>query len=108
MAHALRILHLSTVDIEGGAARSAYRLHVGLRQLGYESLMLVAEKKSYDPSVIAFAPPTGILNRLTRRLRHDRITGAFLDITFLAPRDTKDLAMIAASTGKSGQQLTSL
>ena len=77
MAHALRILHLSTVDIEGGAARSAYRLHVGLRQLGYESLMLVAEKKSYDPSVIAFAPPTGILNRLTRRLRHDRITRSF-------------------------------
>ena len=56
VAHALRILHLSTVDIEGGAARSAYRLHLGLRQLGDESLMLVAEKKSYDPSVIAFAP----------------------------------------------------
>ena len=47
------ILHLSTSDIEGGAARAAYRLHTALRQIGVDSHMLVQAKASRDASVSA-------------------------------------------------------
>lgn len=46
------VLHLSTYDITGGAARAAYRLHAGLRQLDVPSRMLVRHKASDDPGVL--------------------------------------------------------
>lgn len=46
-------LLLNTTDIEGGAARAAYRLHTGLKLLGVDSKMLVGLKYSDDISVIA-------------------------------------------------------
>jgi glycosyltransferase involved in cell wall biosynthesis len=49
----MKILHLSTSDVGGGAARAAYRLHTGLRDLGLDSQMLVQEKSSHDHTVIA-------------------------------------------------------
>ncbi|MDJ0732792.1 MAG: glycosyltransferase family 4 protein [Nostocaceae cyanobacterium] len=49
----MKILHLSTSDIEGGAARAAYRLHKGLQNLGETSQMLVRAKSSVDKTVIA-------------------------------------------------------
>jgi glycosyltransferase involved in cell wall biosynthesis len=47
----LRIVHISTTDLGGGAAIAAYRLHQGLRNLGIDSQMLVAQKLSDDYSV---------------------------------------------------------
>jgi hypothetical protein len=32
----MRIVHLSTSDVGGGAARAAYRLHTGLLRLGVD------------------------------------------------------------------------
>ncbi len=49
----MKILHLSTQDISGGAARAAYRLHKGLQNIGLNSQMLVQEKSSSDKTVIA-------------------------------------------------------
>ncbi len=49
----MNILHLSTQDIGGGAARAAYRLHRGLQNIGLNSQMLVQEKLSDDKTVIA-------------------------------------------------------
>lgn len=49
----VKSLLLSTSDVSGGAARAAYRLHSGLREVGVESNMLVASKTSGDASVIA-------------------------------------------------------
>ncbi len=49
----MKVLHLSTHDINGGAARAAYRLHKGLQNIGLESQMLVQEKLSNDKTVIA-------------------------------------------------------
>jgi glycosyltransferase involved in cell wall biosynthesis len=49
----MKILHLSTHDISGGAARAAYRLHKGLQYIGLDSQMLVQEKLSNDKTVIA-------------------------------------------------------
>ncbi|MBV8653192.1 MAG: glycosyltransferase [Alphaproteobacteria bacterium] len=47
----LSVLHISTSDSEGGSARSARRVHEGLRRLGHRSHMLVGTKASEDPDV---------------------------------------------------------
>lgn len=47
------VVHVSTADTEGGAARAAYRIHTGLRKIGWQSRMLVGRKGSYDPDVEA-------------------------------------------------------
>lgn len=49
----MKTLILSTTDIEGGAARAAYRLHQGLQAVGATSQMLVRAKFSGDKTVIA-------------------------------------------------------
>ena len=49
----MRILLLNTTDINGGAARAAYRLHQGLNCIGVQSQMLVQEKFSSDTMVQA-------------------------------------------------------
>ena len=46
----MKITHISTSDIKGGAARAAHRLHLGLRAEGQTSRMLVGYKDSSDPS----------------------------------------------------------
>lgn len=60
----MRVLHLSTYDTFGGAARAAYRLHQGLRQAGIDSQQLVLQKHSQDPMVVEYPEP-----RWLRRLR---------------------------------------
>jgi glycosyltransferase involved in cell wall biosynthesis len=45
------VLHLNFADNEGGAARSAYKIHSGLRQLGWNSHMLVRKQITDDPNV---------------------------------------------------------
>lgn len=56
----MRVLHLCTSDVRGGAARGAYSLHRKLREKGVDSRMLVGRKHSGDPTVAqlrgAFAP----------------------------------------------------
>ena len=52
----MRIVHMNTNDILGGAARAAHRLHKGLLQSNAESTMLVRYKASSDNSVFAIAP----------------------------------------------------
>ncbi len=47
----MNVLHLNTFDIEGGAARAAWRLHQGLRAAGTDSRMLVQTKTSGDGTV---------------------------------------------------------
>ena len=60
----MRVVHLSTSDGGGGAARAAHRLHVGLRRVGVESSMLVEERKTDDPHVSRFRPPDDLMSRL--------------------------------------------
>ena len=49
----MKILHISTKDFEGGAARAANRLHQGLKKINIDSQMLVQTKVSDDQTVIA-------------------------------------------------------
>lgn len=70
----MKVLHLSTSDLGGGAARAAYRLHQGLRKKGIESQMLVARKLSDDPTVIRIRAPRTIIGRFRWNLRHQRLS----------------------------------
>jgi glycosyltransferase involved in cell wall biosynthesis len=65
----MRITHVNTWDVEGGAAQAAYRLHTGLLALGHESRLFVLQKSSDDPSVVLFKPPRDKLIRARRVLR---------------------------------------
>jgi glycosyltransferase involved in cell wall biosynthesis len=65
----VKITHISTADSSGGAARSAYRLHAGLRALGLDSRMLVLQKESNDTSVLLFQPPLDGPTRLRRVIK---------------------------------------
>lgn len=60
----MRSLILSTSDIEGGAARAAYRLHLGLQRAGVDSRMLVQCKSSADPLISA--PATRMSQSIAR------------------------------------------
>jgi len=48
----MKILQVSTYDISGGAARAAYRLQKGLREMGHDSRMLVRHKDARDDAVV--------------------------------------------------------
>ncbi|NET38833.1 MAG: glycosyltransferase, partial [Cyanothece sp. SIO1E1] len=52
----MKPLIISTSDLDGGAARAAYRLHKGLHLQGISSRMLVRSKLSKDKSVIKHKP----------------------------------------------------
>src|SRR5437660_770950 len=65
----MSIAHINTHDTAGGAARAAYRLHSGLRAIGQDSSMFVANRESDDPAVVSFAPPQDLPRRLLRGLR---------------------------------------
>src|SRR5258708_4094740 len=45
------VLHINAFDSGGGAARSAYRIHSALPELGWQSRLLVGERRTSDPSV---------------------------------------------------------
>ncbi len=47
----MRILTVNSSDLEGGAARAAYRLHQGLLRIGLDSKVLVQSRSSDDPRV---------------------------------------------------------
>ncbi len=53
MNRQLNICLINTNDITGGAAKAAYRLHKGLRLRNNNSVMVVRNKKSTDPNVLA-------------------------------------------------------
>jgi glycosyltransferase involved in cell wall biosynthesis len=68
----MRVVHVSTHDITGGAARAAFRLHEGLRAIGVESTMFVGHKASASPQVIQ-AQPSGPWTKLRAKVRFSRI-----------------------------------
>jgi glycosyltransferase involved in cell wall biosynthesis len=62
----MRVVHLNTWDLQGGASRGAYWMHKGLQQAGVDSILFSAYKSSGDPSVIGIDRP-----RLSDRLRRE-------------------------------------
>jgi len=65
----MRVLHFSTYDNEGGAARATARLHSGLLELGIDSLIVVQAKKNDDLTVINYpSHKFNIISNEARRL----------------------------------------
>lgn len=63
----MRVVHLNQSDKSGGAAVAAYRLHLGLREKGLDSKLLVATAESPDATT-AVAPAMTFADRLVLRL----------------------------------------
>ena len=59
----MKIIQLNTYDIDGGAARAAYRLHRGLIEIGQQSRLLATVKSSQDETVSLLSTQTPILAR---------------------------------------------
>ena len=48
----LRVVQISTSDLQGGAEKTAWKLHHALREKGHSSMLVVGRKFSTDPDVI--------------------------------------------------------
>jgi glycosyltransferase involved in cell wall biosynthesis len=72
----MKILHLGTSDIDGGAARASYRLHQGLLQKGIESRMFVRNKHVDSEFVIRYKYPNG-LKKIGYKIRKLQIENDF-------------------------------
>ena len=76
----MNVLHISTCDLRGGAARAAWRLHEGLRAAGTHSRMLVHDRASADETVAAISAADSpgrakirrVLERMERQCIHQR------------------------------------
>ena len=62
----MKVLHLSTADFNGGAARAAYRLHQGLLDCSVQSHMLVQYKDTKSNEIIG---PTNNPNKAISLIR---------------------------------------
>lgn len=56
----MRIIHLNYSDMEGGAARAAYRIHQSLSRLGLDSHMWVEQSSTGDWTVERVGPSPGL------------------------------------------------
>jgi glycosyltransferase involved in cell wall biosynthesis len=81
----MKIVHVTTEDISGGAARAANRLHTGLRKMGHDSSMFVANRRSKDPHVTAFDASMDWASRIRRRIRREQVTRDFARYAALRP-----------------------
>ncbi len=93
----IKPLLLSTADIEGGAARAAYRLHQGLQCLEVPSQMLVQTKYSDDGAV--FAPQQKLLKGFAKL----RPALDSLPLQFYPNRDRTPYSLQWFPTGISSQ-----
>ncbi|MEM5947465.1 glycosyltransferase family 4 protein [Spirochaetia bacterium 38H-sp] len=82
----MKLLHVSTWDISGGAARAAYRLHKALLYEGIDSKMLVQDKKSDDYTVLGLAN-----NKIQKTLNILRPIVDTLPVKFFYKNRTKTL-----------------
>jgi glycosyltransferase involved in cell wall biosynthesis len=73
----MHIVHLSTSDTAGGAARAAYRVHSGLVRLGHDSRMFVSTRFSRDTAVDRFFPSKDLVAKVRRRVRRRALARDF-------------------------------
>ena len=69
----MRIVHINRDECTGGASRSAYRLHEGLRNLSHDSLMYVYNRATNSPATKRFEPPQDRLSFHLRNFRRRRL-----------------------------------
>jgi len=64
----LKILHISTYDTSGGAARAMYRLHRGLLNSGQQSLVYVQRKYSNENEIVTAGNCQKFVGKLKSRI----------------------------------------
>lgn len=94
----MKVALISTTDIDGGAARATYRLHLGLQQLGVESSLVVRGQRSPDPHV--YATDMAYTEQYVRRMGLASIQSVFID------RDRSDLTNTLFSLPYPGVDLS--
>jgi len=87
----LKITHISTYDVSGGAARAAYLLHKGLNCIGQKSMMLVKRRKSNDLTVKLFNPSESFAGRVKRLLRRKKIIQDFMPYKYTIRKKNVEL-----------------
>lgn len=89
----MSVVHISTNDIAGGAARAAHRLHEALsKKTGIDSSMFVRNKHSSQDSIIQFEPESSLLAKTRRFLRYVRIRSDYFPAYVLRPGSTGPLS----------------
>lgn len=66
--YAMKILHISFSDSQGGAAIASYRIHSSLLKKNINSEMLVVKKNTKDPSVHSLSRNQAFLVRLLNKI----------------------------------------
>lgn len=102
----MSVLHVSHSDLNGGAARAAYRLHRALLDHGTESRMRVREKKSDDWTVIGSKSKSckagnllrpalgGLATRLQKSANVNLHTGNWLPSAWSGELDATDAGVV--------------
>jgi len=75
----MKIALINTYDIQGGAARAAYRLHRGLIQLGHDSIMLSRYRFSSDETVQSVVAESGSADAQLECTRFAMIQSHYID-----------------------------
>lgn len=88
----MNLVHLSTSDINGGAARASHRLHRQLAHAGIESTMFVRNRSTDQDSVIQLNPDDSLFGQLRRGIRYARLRSAFYPWYTSHPRNTGRLS----------------
>jgi glycosyltransferase involved in cell wall biosynthesis len=99
----MRVLHLSTQDIHGGAFRGAYWLHQALRQHSVDSQMLVARKYTQDPTV--WLPSAEPISRVMNRWRKWRENQALKPYSNRVPGSDFSPAVVSSNLQRSIRRL---
>ena len=94
----MKVLNVNAFDIQGGASRAAYRLHMALLVEGVDSQMLVQYKSSDDFTIIgpeikiqkAFAKFGSFLDAISVSIHRNRIRAHFSPL-LLGFRNTVDI-----------------
>ena len=89
----MNILSISQNDIEGGAHRAAYRIHIGLNKFGINNKMLTKYKKSNDKKVVC---NTTFFSKLKQALR-ERISQFFNKLLYFNPDKITDNPFLSSN-----------
>ena len=89
----MNILSISQNDLEGGANRAAYRIHIGLNKFGINNKMLTKYKKSNDKKVLC---DITFFSKLKQALR-ERISQFFNKLFYFNPDKITDNPFLSSN-----------
>lgn len=72
----MKTLHIFTTD-QGGAAKAAIRLHLGLKSIGVQSKMLTLPRTSSDTDIVPYITNNNIVKRAWNKIRNRLVSFEF-------------------------------